>query len=321
MAHLIKQQDAGIQAEQADTTPLISIVTATYNASHMLQYAIRSVLRSNVTDWEMIIVGDHCTDDTEQVVAGFADPRIRFLNLATNSGQQATPNNVGVSMARGTYLCFLNQDDMFLPDHLSRMLAQLNSDSADILCAQYAVVEPFTAEASMAELNINAGGPLFKDSKYHPGRWYVASSWFMLRSTAQAAGEWRAESTLLVTPSQEWLFRAWRQGMRIVCTQQPSLVVLYSGARRGSYANSDAREHQHIFKLSASPQFAVDAAKSMLARESALRKTWPMRLRRIYCFLFERLLASIGIHPLAPEMLLRYGGRGGFVRRWRQITQ
>ena len=58
--------------------PLVSIVIATYNRSQVVAHAIDSVRRSTVADWELIVVGDHCTDDTEAVVAGFADPRITW---------------------------------------------------------------------------------------------------------------------------------------------------------------------------------------------------------------------------------------------------
>jgi glycosyltransferase involved in cell wall biosynthesis len=73
--------------------PLVSIITATYNRSNILPYTIASVLRSTFEDWELLVVGDACTDDTEQVVSAFNDPRIRFFNLAQNVGEQSGPNN------------------------------------------------------------------------------------------------------------------------------------------------------------------------------------------------------------------------------------
>ncbi len=74
---------------------MISVVTATYNRSNVLFYAISSLIRSTFEDWELIIVGDACTDDTREVVAGFADSRIRFYNLAENFGDQSGPDNSG----------------------------------------------------------------------------------------------------------------------------------------------------------------------------------------------------------------------------------
>jgi glycosyltransferase involved in cell wall biosynthesis len=68
--------------------PRISVVTATYNRSNVLRYAIESVRAQGFQDWELIVVGDACTDDTSEVVAAFADPRIRFVNRAENAGEQ-----------------------------------------------------------------------------------------------------------------------------------------------------------------------------------------------------------------------------------------
>lgn len=305
---------------QQSEYPLVSIVTATYNASHLLRWAIKSVLQSTLPDWELIVVGDHCTDDTEQVVSTFDDPRIRFYNLEENSGQQATPNNVGVSKARGKYLCFLNQDDMFLQDHLESMVREIQGRGADIICARYAVIEPFSAQCPAAGLVVNNGGPVFADTDYHPCRWYLASSWFMLRSTALEVGPWSLERQTIVTPSQEWLFRAFRQGKHIVCSQGISLLVLYSGARKGAYRDRQFSEHGHLFKLMAAGDFVQTITASVEFRERELERTWPRRLRRLYAYVFEGVLCRLGIHPLAPEMVLRYGGRGGFVRKWKKVT-
>ena len=52
--------------------PLVSVVMATYNASHLLPYAIGSVLLQQLADWELIVVSDHSPDDTQAVVSSFA---------------------------------------------------------------------------------------------------------------------------------------------------------------------------------------------------------------------------------------------------------
>src|SRR4051812_42918921 len=74
-------------------TPAVSIVVATYNRSNVLELAIASVVAQTFTDWELLVVGDACTDDSEQVVESFADPRIVWTNLAVNHGDQSGPSN------------------------------------------------------------------------------------------------------------------------------------------------------------------------------------------------------------------------------------
>ncbi|PJF27365.1 MAG: hypothetical protein CUN53_04330 [Phototrophicales bacterium] len=63
-----------------------SVLIATFNGSAVLRYAIESVLHQTVTDWELRVTGDGCTDDSAEVVASFNDPRIHWHNLPENSG-------------------------------------------------------------------------------------------------------------------------------------------------------------------------------------------------------------------------------------------
>src|SRR6266404_8142289 len=98
--------------------PAISIITATYNRSRALACAIESARRQTFTDWEMIIVGDACTDDPSDVISGVGDPRVRFINLERNYGGQAGPNNIGLAEATAPLVAYLSHDDLWLPNHL-----------------------------------------------------------------------------------------------------------------------------------------------------------------------------------------------------------
>ena len=120
--------------------PEVSVILATYNASHLLRYALGSLLRQTHESWEAIVVGDCCTDDTEEMIASLNDPRIRFQNLPENSGQQARPNNVGCELARGEFLAFLNHDDFYLPEHLERALSRLKESESDLLISPVAEI-------------------------------------------------------------------------------------------------------------------------------------------------------------------------------------
>ena len=66
----------------------VSVVMATYNRPRALRLAVASVRAQTFTDWELIVVGDACTDETAEVVAGFGDARIRFVNLPVRCGEQ-----------------------------------------------------------------------------------------------------------------------------------------------------------------------------------------------------------------------------------------
>ncbi len=112
--------------------PLISVVLSTYNWSSVLRHSVRSVLWQTYPNLELLVIGDGCTDDSEQVVASFGDDRVRWHNLETNSGSQATPNNVGLEMARGEYVAYQGHDDVWHPRHLATMLTHLQAADTEI---------------------------------------------------------------------------------------------------------------------------------------------------------------------------------------------
>src|SRR3954454_6675325 len=93
-------------------SPAVSIVVATYNRSNVLELAIASALAQTFEDWEMLVVGDACTDDSEQVVKSFGDDRIGWTILPVNYGDQSIPNTHGVERSTGRYVAFLNHDDL-----------------------------------------------------------------------------------------------------------------------------------------------------------------------------------------------------------------
>ena len=92
-------------------SPLVTVIIQTYDRSNILGYVIRSVLAQSRPDWELVVIGDGCTDDSADVVAAFADPRIQFRNLNQRVGDQSGPTNEGIRIARGCCVALLNHDD------------------------------------------------------------------------------------------------------------------------------------------------------------------------------------------------------------------
>lgn len=119
------------------SAPLVSVVLATYNWPSVLSYAIQTVLWQTFTDFELLIIGDCCTDHTEAIVRSFNDPRICWHNLPKNSGNQAGPNNAELELARGKYIAYMHQDDLWMPTHLDVLVKALeaeNRPAAHTLC-------------------------------------------------------------------------------------------------------------------------------------------------------------------------------------------
>ena len=99
-------------------SPMVSVIIATFNWRAALRLAIRSALGQTLQAFEILVVGDACTDDSEAVVEAFGDPRIRWLNLAENAGSQYGPNNAGLNAARGEWIAYLGHDDIWAPRHI-----------------------------------------------------------------------------------------------------------------------------------------------------------------------------------------------------------
>lgn len=96
--------------------PIFSIVLPTYNRSMFVGSAIRSVLEQTFREFELIIVDDGSTDDTAEIVEAFKDSRIRY-HYKENE-ERSIARNFGIAKSSGTYVNFLDSDDLFYPHHL-----------------------------------------------------------------------------------------------------------------------------------------------------------------------------------------------------------
>lgn len=97
---------------------LNSIIVPTFNRARLLPRAIKSVINQTHREWELLIVDDASTDDTQGVVESFRDERIRYLRLPQNAGV-STARNHGIRKATGDRISFLDSDDQFLPTFLA----------------------------------------------------------------------------------------------------------------------------------------------------------------------------------------------------------
>lgn len=292
--------------------PVVSIVTATYNRSNVLGHTIASVRRQTLTDWELLVVGDACTDDTAHVVASFGDSRIRFDNLARNHGEQSVPNNAGAARAAGQYLAFLNHDDLWFSDHLDTLLEAMAREGADLV---YGLSARIDAAGQVHLWGDSPGGG------YRPWHPVPASLWLMRRELFDRVGPWAQAGALWDSPSQEWLRRAARSGAALRPVNRLTVVQITSGGRHNSYSSRADAEHVAMARAMEDEVRCRERLLTAIAAGSSsmTTATRPLVLGlRAVRALVTRACAAAGVPPTVLFNAIRFGRKGGFIRHLRR---
>lgn len=300
-----------ISSNMSISVPLVSIITATYNRSNVLRYTIESVLRSTFEDWELLVIGDACTDDTEEMVASFDEPRIHFTNLNENVGEQSGPNNEGFRRSRGRFIAYLNHDDLWLANHLETAMEGIEETGAGLVFTLLVWVLPDGSR------RLGAASPT---GRYEPYMMVPASCWLMRRELIESVGPWRSHRELYDVPSQDWLLRASADNeLRMV--PKVTVVAIPSGERHGSYSGRDVLTNQRYFeRIASEPDFLepelTEIAVHYAAEATSLR-VWPC-LQKAGKNAVRQLVVKSGSSTRAFVNFLRYRRKGGFIDRLRQ---
>ena len=118
----------------------------------MTERCIPSVLGQSYENLELIVVGDHCTDETEEAIVRIDDPRLKFVNLPEKSVYPedprrrwlvagTPPTNKAFSMAQGDYVTQLDDDDEYLPERLEKLVSFAGENECDFVWHPYWVEE------------------------------------------------------------------------------------------------------------------------------------------------------------------------------------
>ncbi|TBX68738.1 glycosyltransferase family 2 protein [Flavobacterium silvisoli] len=99
--------------------PKFSVIIPLYNKEKFVAKTINSVLDQTFTDYEIIVINDGSTDNSERVILSFTDSRIHYF--ATHNHGASAARNTGIEKAGGDYICFLDADDYWYPDFLATM--------------------------------------------------------------------------------------------------------------------------------------------------------------------------------------------------------
>ena len=115
---------------------LVSIIMPSYNTGKFIKETINSVLNQTYNNWELIIVDDCSTDDTEKIVNTIKDNRIKFLKNNTNSGA-AISRNRAIKEAKGKWIAFLDSDDLWKKEKIEKQIRFMKENHYDFSYTNY----------------------------------------------------------------------------------------------------------------------------------------------------------------------------------------
>lgn len=161
--------------------PLISVVMPSYNHARFIGGAVASVLAQTYHNLELIVVDNNSTDGTAEALAAFQDPRLRTVQLS-NNGIIAASRNLGIRLAAGEYVAFIDSDDAWLPEKLQVQLEALKAGAPAALayCRFRTVTGEAVSERVFPRPDLCAGGAIFNRLYLHT---FVACSGVLVKKT------------------------------------------------------------------------------------------------------------------------------------------
>jgi len=231
------------------SAPRVSIIIPTWNWSAALRLAMRSVLRQTLADFELLVIGDGCTDDSAEVAASCGDPRVRWHNLPRNTGSQVEPNNAGLGLSRGGYVAYLGHDDLWHPSHLAALVAAIEESGADLAYSGTILYGP-------PESGIRGVSGLTLPRPGERLRFTPPSSILHRRDLVARIGPWKDHRTIRLPHDHEFLLRAWEHRQSFALTGRVSVFKFPAAWRPDIYRTRDTAEQAALLaRMETEPDF------------------------------------------------------------------
>ena len=227
--------------------PRVSVIMATWGRGRHILPSVRSVLRQDMRDFELLIVGDGCADETGAVAAATGDPRVRWLNLERRLGSQSGPNNAGIAAARAGLIAYLGHDDIWEADHLSRLCALFRSDDPPDLAVSGAI---FHLPNGLPAHQVTG---LFGDGEDVGRFFFPPSSLAHRKDVIDRIGPWRMPLEIRAPVDEDLLLRATGAGMRFRSTGVVTVHKFAAGHRYLSYVEPASDEQEAMLEAMAAP--------------------------------------------------------------------
>ncbi len=175
------------QSVYAKVNPLVTVCVGTYNRAELVtERCLRSLIAQTYKNLQIVVIGDHCTDDTEKRVAALRDSRIHFENFAERSNYPEDPNlcwmvagtypfNRAMALAEGAFVTHLDDDDEHLPNRVERLVTQIQAEKSDLIWHPFWLEREDSVWELLDEPKFQQGGVSTSSVMYH--RWLTRIGW------------------------------------------------------------------------------------------------------------------------------------------------
>jgi len=211
--------------------PVVSIITPTLDRIHFLRRALDSAIAQTYEDWEAVVVVDGPSPEMAEYVNSHPDPRVRLVQRDTNGGVAAA-RNTGIAQARGRYVGFLDDDDIWLPQKLERQVPLLEA-GADVVHSLVYVADgggnvyERASERGFALFRAAAaeGFPYFRLLRQSS---YQISSFLVRKTAIEEIGGF--DPTLTTVDDLDFVHRLWRRNSAFAFVDEPLTKYCFHGA-------------------------------------------------------------------------------------------
>lgn len=207
---------------------LVSVILPTHNRADFLKIAIESILKQSYQNFEIIVVADSCTDNTEDIVKNFVDDRIFFFKTPSNLGG-AGARNLGLDHAKGEYIAFLDDDDEWLEN---KLIEQINifenyEDVALVCCS-------FTMRSKYRDININQDKAITLERLLYKN---ICGSYSFCMTKKTFLGSLRINH--LLNSCQDWdLWIKILTSTNLLCRSTDSILAIYNSHEQIRISNT-----------------------------------------------------------------------------------
>ena len=241
-------------------SPAITVITSTYNWPSVLREAIKTALDQTFSNFEHLIIGDGCTDETEEVVREFNDDRIVWYNLPENTGNQSGVNKVALEMASADWIAYLNHDDLWFPDHLEILVNAFRARDLDMISSLTLSIPPYDRdERSIIGLpKLDSNGQITTNC--------MTTNVLHTKEAAISAGGWIDWRETTEIPTKNFFRRIRNLRGAYAVVNEITSLKFSSGSRKNCYREKSADEQ--IFyakKISEEQDFRYRECMKVLA--------------------------------------------------------